>query len=339
MSRVPTPRSNGQMVLVTGAAGKIGKYVVTQLIEDGYTVVALTSKLSLAIGPESTRAVVWRHHNWLESIDFSEHVRNCDAVIHLGAEIWRMDRMARVNVDATDALARAAENEGVRSFVYASSIGVYGSSYARVVYEDAPLLTPGRDIRSEYRANESLRAYGRSKVAAENRITAACQRTRFAIARPTVVVDIDDLLAATRFSQFVKSVGAKRLTHFIYVADVAAALIWLMRRNLSDDMKTRGDAFNISDEAGSDARFSDFYRRIENLSGIQGIAEKVTCPTIVYNAFDMLKNGSFSRRLPLGMTEFSGSRLNALGYEHKYGIDFAEKLAAARLKTTSFAPG
>lgn len=321
-------------VLVTGASGKIGQHVVRQLLEKGHSVVALTSSPDRAVGRETDRDVTWRLHDWRESVDFTDHVQGCDAVIHLGAEIWRIDRMERVNVEATAALAAAAEAAGIRSVVFASSIAVYGSPTQAEVDEDTTRLTPSHDVKSEYRGTDSIRAYGRSKVKAEDAIAAACRNTHFAVVRPTVVADIDDIANAVNMNPLVKSIGAKRHTHFVYIADVAAAMIWLMERGLSQaaDMPGRVETFNLSDETGYDTSYRGLFNRLEALSGRSGLGAKLAGPLLVYDLFDRLKSKSLSRGLPLGRCVFPATRLHAAGYSHPFGMAMAERLAADRIR-------
>mgnify|MGYP003635312964 FL=1 len=329
-----TARATGRRILVTGASGKIGQHVVRQLLDKGHAVVALTSNPDRAAGREPDRDVTWCHHDWRESVDFTDPVRGCDAVIHLGAEIWRIERMERVNVEATAALAAAAEAAGIRSFVFASSIAVYGSPMRAEVDEESTRLTSTHDVKSEYRGTDSIRAYGRSKVKAEDAIAAACRNTHFAVVRPTVVADVDDIANAVNMNPLVKSIGAKRLTHFVYIADVAAAMIWLMERGLSQpaDMPGRVETFNLSDEAGYDTSYRGLYSRLEALSGRGGLGAKLASPLWVYDLFDRLKSKSLSRGLPLGRCVFPATRLHDAGYSHPFGMAMAERLAADRIR-------
>src|SRR6476660_7901223 len=135
-------------VLVTGATGKIGRHVVNELLARGYQVRALTSKpVAAATGSERLE---WCRLDFQESLEFESLVRQCAAVIHLGAETSAEERMQRSNVDATRALAEASERADVKVFCYTSSVSVYGSSRRRRVLEDSPALSTDRDVRSEY---------------------------------------------------------------------------------------------------------------------------------------------------------------------------------------------
>jgi nucleoside-diphosphate-sugar epimerase len=318
-------------VLVTGASGRIGRHVVGTLLAAGYSLRALTSKPQLP-AQRPGEAIEWRHHDWLQSVDFDAHVDGCQAVIHLGAEIWNIPKMQRLNVEATEQLARAAERAGVKVFAYTSSIAVYGSSTSPIVTEASPVLTVDRDIRSEYRANESLRAYGRTKLAGELKIRDACRRVEYVVLRPTIVVDIPDLLAVARWNYALRAISARRFTHQVYVKDVAGALLWTIERALHRTAVAPGvTVYNLSDEDGPESDYASFYRRLVEATGDQRYACRLGAPLSVYNLADMAKNRMFSRRLPLGMMRYSAAKLYAAGYAHAFGMGSAQALAAKQL--------
>ena len=176
---------------VTGATGKIGHHVVDELLARGYQVRALTSKRIAKVF--ASDRLEWCQLDFQESLDFDPLVRECAAVIHLGAEISVIERMQRSNVEATHALAEASERAGVKFFCYTSSVAVYGSSRRRRVLEDSPVLTTDRDVRSEYWAHEGLRCYGRTKLQGELAIGTMAHNVEYVVLRPSTVVDVQDL--------------------------------------------------------------------------------------------------------------------------------------------------
>lgn len=95
----------------------------------------------------------WREH------DFSQY----DVVLHVAAIVHDRSRRAtedlyyRVNRDLATATAEKAKTEGVRQFIFMSSISVYGSrGFSHVINEDTP-PNPGS-------------VYGESKLQAEEGI-------------------------------------------------------------------------------------------------------------------------------------------------------------------------
>jgi nucleoside-diphosphate-sugar epimerase len=318
-------------VLVTGASGKIGRQVLALLRARGHSVVALTSNRARIAGCDSAGGIEWRWHDWTNNIEFSPHLQGCHGVIHLGAEAWRVDRMPRINVEATAALVAAASVCKVRSFVFASSVAVYGSPLSAVVREDAPVMTVDRDVRWEYRGLDSFRTYGRSKVLGEKALIGGAGAMHAAIVRPTVVVDVDDIVDAACSSVVVKMLSAYRYTNFIYVKDVAAAMVWLLEKGFDVEGGGKVDIYNLSDEATNDQRYGALLARLEALSGATRLRSMISAPSFVYNLADMIRNRRLTRRLPLGLLRFPADRLHQTGYTHPFGIARVEKLAARAL--------
>lgn len=120
-------------VLITGAAGYIGRAVVNRMLDDGHTVTAMVRRNV----PELPRSTM----QWLVPdirampADAAQRLRSVDCVVHCAARVHVMretqtvpiDAFRKVNVDATLALARQAANAGVRRFVFLSTIGLHGS--------------------------------------------------------------------------------------------------------------------------------------------------------------------------------------------------------------------
>ncbi len=117
--------ASGQ-VLITGAAGFIGGYLVKHLsLDPTLSVIAATRD-----GQNASRRLELRD---LASIHAA--LPGVDAVVHCAVG----DRT--VTVDGTRALLRAAAQAGVRRFIYFSSTSVYQSG-AGVITEDASLVSP-----------------------------------------------------------------------------------------------------------------------------------------------------------------------------------------------------
>ena len=103
-------------VLVTGATGRIGRIVVADLIERGYAVRATTSKSLTGDGGEVGGLLEWRRFDFMTDDNWDGLVKGCCAVLHLAAELGKMERMQRINVEATRQLAQACEREGIAAF-------------------------------------------------------------------------------------------------------------------------------------------------------------------------------------------------------------------------------
>lgn len=146
-------------VLVTGAGGFIGRYLLPALVERGHTVVATDLKLP-ADGPSSP-AIAW------QALDVSRAEEVCrvmmsnrpDAVIHLVS--WLVApceanplRGWEINFLSTQYLLDAGLAAGLKRFVFSSSISVFGRGLPEPVKDDA--------------VKEPATIYGQTKLACEH---------------------------------------------------------------------------------------------------------------------------------------------------------------------------
>jgi len=163
-------------ILVTGANGFVGKALCNFLRCDSLNVVgavrgqAKAGEITIGnIGPET---------------DWSHALRGCDVVIHLAARVHQLLDVAsnplieyrRVNVLATEKLARAAADAGVKRLIFLSSVKVNGEK------------SPGRAFLENDLPNPQD-AYAISKWEAENSLRLISDETgiEVVILRPTLV--------------------------------------------------------------------------------------------------------------------------------------------------------
>ena len=163
-----------KIVLVTGASGFLGRPLVNHLLRAGYAVRAA------ARGSPMFRATVEvvRIPDLSNTIDWTGALDGVDAVVHLaglahadsnGVDLPAFDS---INWLATQNLALAAKQAGVKNFIFVSSVRAQvGPAADRVVRED-----------DEARPTDQ---YGRSKLAAETAVRAA--GLPFTILRPVAV--------------------------------------------------------------------------------------------------------------------------------------------------------
>jgi nucleoside-diphosphate-sugar epimerase len=313
-------------VLVTGASGKIGKYVVAELGACGYAVRALTTKPVETMAPVQ-KNVEWVRFDWHQSSDFGQLVEGCSAVLHLGAELQKIDWMQRSNVDATQELARASEAAGVKFFCYVSSVAVYGSTLKTTVTETSPVLTADRDVKSEYLAVDTLRCYGRTKLAGEQKIRDEAKNTEYVLLRPTVVVEVDDLLELGSWSFVKRAIAGYRHSQHIFVLDVVHAILWFMDRSLSRDLPQSGiSVFNLADNSIPENTYANFFRKARERSADSRF-RCIELPWVIDGLRDSLKFKMLPLRHTLGRMRFSTDALHATGYRHRYGVPELHKRA------------
>jgi nucleoside-diphosphate-sugar epimerase len=321
------------VILVTGATGALGRHLMPHLRRANYRV-----RGQYRTRPGTCDGVDWRKMNFLETLDFSSLVEGCDAVIHLAAETNNAPLMYRVNVEATAALWAAAQSGGTRYFGYASSIVVYGSPTRIVVDETTPILDPSAPLIRQYRADPAMLEYARTKVLAEGQTNKLCSRMMIDLYRPTVVVDLDEILSAGNWSVIRKLSCAYRRTQYIYVEDIAAAILHLMARGRgSSTDRPRNEVFNLADE--DSGTFCDILRLAHKVT--RDHRYKPHMGWTLNMALDLTKDALKYRdphlRYALGMLRFRNTKLLSTGFKFPYGFQLALNRALAQSTPASIA--
>jgi nucleoside-diphosphate-sugar epimerase len=165
-------------VAVVGAGGFVGRALAARLLFDGHDVLPLV-RTPRGLPGETLTGEIDGNTDW------SGVLGGAEAVVHLAARVHVMDEndadplkaYRRVNVEGTLNLARQAAAQGVRRFVFLSSIKVNGERTA-----------PGRPFRADdVPAPED--AYGISKLEAEQGLRALAAESGMAVTiiRPPLV--------------------------------------------------------------------------------------------------------------------------------------------------------
>jgi nucleoside-diphosphate-sugar epimerase len=146
-------------VVVTGGSGRLGQFVIRDLLAHGYAVLSLDR-----VPPREKLCPSWladlRHLG-----DLFEAMRECYGVIHLGAyqapDLAPDAETFSNNVSSTYNVLRAATDLGVGKVVIASSTAGFGFIYAKDLR--APLYLP----LDENHPSKPQDSYGLSKVLGE----------------------------------------------------------------------------------------------------------------------------------------------------------------------------
>lgn len=243
-------------ILVTGASGFIGSYIVEEALRQGMETWA-------AVRPTSSKAYLQDERIHFINLNLSsreelEHAlsgHSFDYVVHAAGatKCLHADDFYRVNTEGTrnlvDALIRL--QMPLKRFVFVSSLSIFGAireeqPYTEITEQDVP------------RPNT---AYGKSKLKAEEYLDSVGATFPYVVLRPTGVYgprEKDYFLMAKSIKQHVDfSVGYKRQDiTFVYVQDVVQAVF------LALDHGRNGRKYFLSDgEVYQSETFSDLLHK------------------------------------------------------------------------------
>lgn len=239
-------------ILITGASGFIGSFLVEEALNRGMEVWAAVRKGSSMRYLRDER--IHKVELDLSSVSQMQEVLSAlriDYVVHAAGvtKALRLEDFYKVNTQGTQNLVRALEtsNPSLQRLIFISSLSVMGA-----VREQQP-YTEIQDTDTP----QPNTAYGKSKLAAEEWLKKECQLP-FTILRPTGVYgprEKDYMLMADSIRKGLDTaVGYKRqdLT-FVFVKDVVQAVFKSMK-----SPNTIGNAYFLSDgEVYSSRDFSD----------------------------------------------------------------------------------
>lgn len=248
-----------ERILITGASGFIGSFIVEEALAKGMEVWA-------AVRKSSSRAFLTDSRIHFIELTLSDASRlqeqlgghAFDYVVHAAGvtKCLHADDFYKVNTQGTKNLVEAllATHQPLRRFVYLSSLSIYGPVRDQQPYEEI------RDTDTP----QPNTAYGRSKLAAEqylDQLSAQGKELPFVVLRPTGVYgprERDYYMMAKSIKQHVDfAVGYQRqdLT-FVYVSDVVQTVF------LALDHGVTGAKYFLSDgEVYLSRTFSDYLRR------------------------------------------------------------------------------
>ena len=251
-------------ILITGASGFIGSFIVEEALRQGMETWA-------AVRSSSSRAFLRDSRIHFIELDLSSEERlkeqlkdlRFDYVVH-AAGVTKCLRQAdffKVNTEGTKNLARAllALRMPLRRFVYLSSLSIMGN-----IREEQPY----QEIRESDTPRPNT-AYGKSKLAAEQWLRQLNEELAvrneklfpYIVLRPTGVYgprERDYFLMAKSISQHSDfAVGFKRQDiTFVYVTDVVQAVFLALEKGAD------GRCYFLSDgEVYQSSTFSDLIRR------------------------------------------------------------------------------
>ena len=228
-------------ILITGASGFIGSFIVEEAIRRGFeTWAAVRRSSSKAYLQDARIRFVELNLSSKEQLVEQLRDKHFDYVVHAAGvtKCLHKQDFARINTEGTKNLVDALLEVGMplKRFVFVSSLSIFGAIKEQQPYEE---------IR-ETDTPQPNTAYGMSKLAAEQYLEQQASRVPYIIVRPTGVYgprEKDYFIMAKSIQQHSDfAVGFKRQDiTFVYVKDVVQAIF------LALDKGQNGRKYFLSD--------------------------------------------------------------------------------------------
>jgi nucleoside-diphosphate-sugar epimerase len=307
----------GQMALVTGGSGLLGRHLVSALNSRGIKV----RVLDLTSPPEETGPVEFVKGDVSDAGTVSDACRGCAVAFHLAGRMPQArlssEGFWRVNVGGTKNVTEGCLRHNVPALIFASTIEIYGAQKDFPIREESPKLFTGIYSRNKWECEQMLLDYRKN------------HGLKVSFMRMPMIMGAGFYHERAALSMMRRVHGGKPLPlpggpdipfTIVAASDVADAFIAAFEKKEAD-----GEAFNISAGPAEPTRefFSRFIKAVGSSSQISQIPHWIM-PPIVYLAvkFDISlpMTDTPAELLPFSLTggdyDISKAR-RILGYEPK----------------------
>ena len=242
-------------VLVTGATGFLGKYVVKELVEHGYQVRAFGRNSKVGRSLENS-SVSFFQGDLTKAEDVLEAFKEMDMVVHAGAlsTVWGpWEDFYQANVLGTKYVLEACRQTGIQRLVYVSSPSIYAAPKDQLAIKE-----------SDAPEENNLNNYIRSKLASE-KLFKDYPDVPSIILRPRGLFGVGDTSILPRVINLSQKIGipligdGRQLMDMTCVENVALAI-----RLALEAPEAKGDIYNITN--GEPRAFRDLLK--ESLTGL-----------------------------------------------------------------------
>jgi nucleoside-diphosphate-sugar epimerase len=220
-------------VLLTGATGFLGAYLLRQLVKKGYDVRALRREnSSLALVQDIEHQVEWVEGDITDLLSLEEAMRGVQQVYHAAAVVSfnskDAQKMIQINGDGTANVVNLALELGIEKLLHVSSIAALGRKENQTHIDE----------NAQWENSKLNSSYAISKFKAECEVWRGIQEGLSAvIINPTLIMGAGFWHSGTAnmFRQGAKglSIYPQGGSGFVDVRDVAAVAIELMEQNIS----------------------------------------------------------------------------------------------------------
>lgn len=149
-------------IFLTGASGFIGSHVIKEAKQYDNLSLRLCTRRPFTSLTEETDQIVIEDLNHYS--DWETGLKDCDCILHLAGYAGNPrnkeeeKQLFAINRDATLSLAKAAIEQGIKKFIFVSSIKVHGNHSTKAIEVDDNPMPVDSYGRSKWEAEQALHA-------------------------------------------------------------------------------------------------------------------------------------------------------------------------------------
>ena len=262
-----------QNVLLTGATGFLGKYIIEELKNKDYNIIAIGRNEKIARERETENCKFYlKDFANKESIEEIFKMQKVDIVLHCGAlsSAWgKWEDFYKCNVLGTQNMAELSLKYNVKRFIYISSPSIYSEKRNRQNIKE-----------NEYNPKNTLNYYIKSKIMSEKIVEEINKKGLYTvILRPRGLIGIGDPSLMPRIMNANEKIGiplfnnGENLVDITCVENVAYACYLTM---ISENIN--GQVFNITN--GEPSVFKELLQKFCDKSEMQPKFKKLPFNTM-----------------------------------------------------------
>ncbi|MDY0343448.1 MAG: NAD-dependent epimerase/dehydratase family protein [Lentimicrobium sp.] len=233
------------MILVTGATGLLGSYLLLELLQQDEPVRAIThnpeSRSKLYRMFKSTGAdlsllerVEWVTGDILDYFSLLDAMKGVEKVYHCAGFVsfssFDKEKLEQINAEGTANVVNAALESGVRKLAFSSSVAALGRTENTLVIDE----------KSQFKASKLNSQYALSKFAAEREVwRGSAEGLEVVIVNPSIIFGYGDHSSGSTkmFSTLYKYnyFYGKGSTGFVGAVDVARIMVTLMESDIINE--------------------------------------------------------------------------------------------------------
>lgn len=228
-------------VLLTGATGFLGKYIIEELEENNYEVIAFARNEKIGKELENKyKNIKFYKGDFIKLKDLEKITETIDTVIHAGAlsTVWgKWEDFYKTNVFGTENILKFCRERKVKRLVYISSPSIYADAKNQILVKE-----------DETPVENNLNFYIKSKILAEEKVKEYSDISSV-ILRPRGLFGIGDTSIIPRLLELNKGKGIPLFEDGQHQVDITCVENVALAIRLSlENEKAIGNTYNITND-------------------------------------------------------------------------------------------